>query len=38
MGTEELIGSENICPNIDCALSRAGVLLRGDAQEGPVGG
>lgn len=27
MGTEQLIGSENICANIDCALLRAKALL-----------
>lgn len=34
MGTEELIGSENICANIDCALARARVLLDGDERGG----
>lgn len=27
MGTEVLIGTENICTNIDCALTRAGALV-----------
>jgi SulP family sulfate permease len=34
MGTEELLGSENICADIDCALARARVLLAGDEAGG----